>query len=988
MSDIPPVFAGRKEQDPGFTLGLIPLMKKEKMLMPKKIIIGLVVVILVYTLSGFYLLPYVLRSVLTDKLSENLHRQVTIEDIDTNPYIISARVKGLVVKDPEGKDTFSSFEELYINLQGISAFKQALIIKEIRLLGPYIKIIREDNQQYNFSDLLGGEQKKDQGESKPVDFFLGNIQVTRGRIDVVDSPKNTEHELTDISFTLPFLSNIGEHSEVFVQPHFEATINGTRTVVEGQSKPFHDSLETIFQINLKGIDIPYYLEYLPKEIEMKIPSGTLDLQAAVSYTQFKDKPPVLQTTGKLGLSNLSVTDMKDLPLISIPQVTIGIAPSQVLARTVHLSGVDIVSPEVHISRDKTGAINFSKVVHKTQPAAKTEQVTEEKPFSLTVDNAAIKGGTFTFSDSSAADEVKLKVEGLEFSVQNMSTDEGSTGTANLACRVNGKGSVSTSATFGIAPLFCDAKVKVAGLEPAWVQPYFSDQVRIVISKGSASTDGTLALKKVDEKGIEISYRGNAELRDFATMDRDYSDEFISWKSLSLAELDVGYNPTYIDIKEISLTDLFSRVIVNKDGRINLNTIVEQQQETPEPEKQEAKNGMEKIQIEKISLENANLSFLDKNITPHVTTQLTNIEGSVTGLTSQETKTATVNLSGKLDNTSPLLIEGKINPLKGDLFVDLKVSFKDIDLTPESPYAGKYLGYAIQKGKLSLDLNYLIDKKKLDSQNNVYIDQFTFGNPVDSPDKTSLPVKFAISLLKDPQGKINLQLPVSGQTDDPEFRVGKIILQMLTNIIKKAATSPFSALAALYPGAEELSYLEFEYGKASLPEGSAERLDVLLKILSDKPSINLDIQGYADREHDTNGLVQHFFERKLKSQKLRDILKEGSPATAVDEIIIEPDEYDEYLKKAYKAETFSKPTNALGLPKSLPAEEMEKLMIEHIEVGDNDLRLLAAQRAQQVRNYLIKSQKVNPERIFLVTEQQISPEKIEGVAEARVELNLK
>jgi len=956
--------------------------------MPKKIMIGFIVFILVYTLAGFYLIPHVLKSVLTDTLSETLHRQATIEDIDTNPYIISAKIKGLVIKDMGGRDIFSSFEELYINIQAISVLKQALIIKEIRLLGPYIKIIREEQGQYNFSDLIQKDQKKDGSEDTPANFSLGNIQVAGGRIDVVDSQKNKKHTLTDIAFTLPFLSNIGEHSQIFVHPHFEATINGTRTVLEGQSKPFHDSFETVFQINLKGIDIPYYVEYLPQEIELKIPSGTLDLQATASYTQFKDKPPVLQTSGKLRLSNLSITDIKDLSLLRIPQVTIDIAPSRFLARSVHLSGVDIISPEVHIRRDKTGEINFNQVLEKEQPATRAEKSNDAHSFSLKIDQTVLKGGTLTFSDSSATDPVGLEAQDIAISAQNISTDPGSTGTANLTCRLNKKGEISTSAAFGIDPLFCDAEISIAGLEPAWIQPYFTDQIRIIISKGSASTTGTLALKQDDQEGLNLSYKGNAELTDFASVDKDYADEFVTWKRLGLEGIAVGLNPMYIDIKEIALMDSSSRIIVNPDGRLNLSTVIRKSQKMEESHPGEAQKGIEQIQIDKVSVKNAKFSFLDRHISPHYSTELKNLSGSIAGLTSKETNTATVDLSAKLNNTASLKITGEINPLKGDLFVDLHTLFTDIDLGPVSPYAGKYIGNTIKKGKLSLDLRYFIDKKNLVSTNEIIVDQLTFGESVSSPEATDLPVKFAASLLKDPQGKINLDLPVSGRTDDPEFRMGKIIFQMIANLVKKAATSPFSLLGAMYPGAEELSHVEFEYGRATLPAGCEEKLGTLLQILSDKPSINLEIQGYVDRGNDRNGLIQYFFEKKLKSQKLMELLKDGHAAVAVDEISIAPDEFELYLEKAYKAETFPKPKNALGFPRSLPAPEMKKLIIEHVEVDDNDLRLLAAQRAQQAKNFLIKSQKINPERLFLVEASSLFPEKLEGFADSRVDINLK
>ncbi len=957
--------------------------------MPKRILIGTLVFFVLYTIFGFLILPGILKSILTKNLTETLHRTVSIQDIDTNPYLLSARVKGLVITEVQTQDTFTSFDELFVNLQASSALKLALIVKEIRLDKPYVKVIHTGSGQYNFSDLMAAGSSGEGTKKEPMRFFLGNIQVTGGKLDVVDSPKNKQHALTSIAFSLPFLSNMGKNAEVFVQPYFEANINGTPFILGGQTKPFHDSLETTFQMNLKGIDIPYYIEYLPREIRIKIPSGTLDFQASLSYTQYTDKAPVLQTYGKLVLTDLSITDMQDLPLLTLPQAVIDIAPSQFLQKKVHISTVTVSSPEAHIRRDKAGTVNFASIVKTGQGDQDTKDTsTEENPLSLTIDQVALKDGTVTFSDSSTTDPVELVAQDLEISARNITTTPGSSATAEIACRLNKKGKVSTTATFGMDPLACDAQISMEGLEPAWVQPYFTDRIQIMVTGGRASTKGSLSLKETADKGMQISYKGNAALRDFASVDKEYKDDFVNWQALEISNLAVGVNPAYLDIKEIALEDFFSRIIVNTDGKLNLSTVVTKNPDQEGPPAGSKPQGIDKIRIDRVAITNGTILFVDRSITPRYTTQLANIDGSISGLTSQETRAATIDLSARLDNSSPLTIKGKINPLKDDLFVDIHTSFKDIDLTPESPYAGKYLGYTIHKGKLSLDLRYLIDKKKLDSQNNVFIDQFTFGDPVESADATGLPVKFAISLLKDPQGRINLQLPVTGRTDDPEFRVGKIILQMLANIIKKAATSPFSALAAMYPGAEQLSYVEFPYGRVNLSPESEQKLLVLLQILTDKPSVNLEIRGYADREKDREGLTRYFFEKKLKAQKLTDMLKDGRPAMAVDEVTIAPDEYEQYLKKAYKAETFPRPKNAFGFLQSLPAPEMERLITEHIEVTDNDLHMLASQRAQQVKNVLVKSQKVNPERIFLVKAPSLSPEKIEGSADARVDLNLK
>ena len=957
--------------------------------MLKKILIATVIFFILFAVIGFFILPAVLKPTLAKKLSENLHRTVSIEDIDINPFIISAKIKGLVIRDLQDQETFASIGELYINLQAAeSVLKRALVVEEISIDKPYVKIIRETQQQYNFSDLIKNDSVKEDKKKEPFRFFIGNIHVAGGRIDVVDSPKNKQHALTDIAFALPFLSNMKINANIFVNPYFKANINGTPLVLEGRAKPFAGTLETIFDIDFTGIDIPYYIEYLPKEIEIKIPSGTLDVQANLSYIQSLNEAPVFKVSGMVGLSNLDITDRKNLPLIRLPQLIINIADSQFLERSVHLSRISFTSPEVHVRRDKSGAINLGSIIQKTESFQEPETTKEEQPFVLTIDQVELKNGTFNFSDGSTSDPVNLVADKLEINAGNIATSEGSRGTAEISCRLNKKGVVSAKAAFGIAPLMCDAQINLEGLEPGWVQPYFTDKIRIIVTGGRASAKGEVALKQDDKKEIQVSYKGNASLSDFASVDKEHKDDFVRWKALNINNLDAGFNPVYIDIKEIALKDLFASVIVNSDGKLNLSTVVKQDEGNLIPEKVEEKKNVEKILIERVSVNNGNIRFIDRSINPNYSTELADIHGSILGLTSMETETAKVELSGLLENTSPFVIKGRINPLKDDLFVDLYTSFKDIDLSRASPYMGKFVGYTIHKGKLTLDLKYLIDKKKLDSQNDVFIDQFTFGDSVDSPDATSLPVKFAVSLLKDRHGKINLNLPVAGRTDDPEFSVWKVIVKILVNLITKAATAPFSLLASLYPGADQLGNVEFEYGMADLPAQCEQKFQVLLQIMTDKPSLNLEIKGYGDREKDRQGLVEYFFEKKMKAQKFMVMLKKGQPAVAVDELTIEPGEYEAYLKEAYLAEPFTKPLNAQGQPLLLPAQEMKKLIVEHIKVSDSDLKMLAEQRAQQVKSCLLKSQQIKPERIFLVEAELISQEKPEGMSAARVGLNLK
>ena len=283
---------------------------------------------------------------------------------------------------------------------------------------------------------------------------------------------------------------------------------------------------------------------------------------------------------------------------------------------------------------------------------------------------------------------------------------------------------------------------------------------------------------------------------------------------------------------------------------------------------------------------------------------------------------------------------------------------------------------------------MISKGKLDSQNSIFIDQFNFGDRVESAQATKLPVRLAVALLKDRKGEIKLDIPVTGSLNDPKFSVWKIIVKIITNLIAKAATSPFALLGAAFGGGEELSYVEFDYGKAVITDAAMKKLATVSKALQDRPSLKIDIEGHVDMEKDKEGLKQLLFNRKIKVQKLNEMTKKGEPAVPVDEVKIEPTEYERYLRMAYKAEKFPKPKNFLGMTKDIPVPEMEKLMLTHTEVTDGDLRALASQRAVKVEEAIVKSGQVEPERVFIVEPKSLAPEQKGKIRESRVDFKLK
>jgi hypothetical protein len=348
----------------------------------------------------------------------------------------------------------------------------------------------------------------------------------------------------------------------------------------------------------------------------------------------------------------------------------------------------------------------------------------------------------------------------------------------------------------------------------------------------------------------------------------------------------------------------------------------------------------------------------------------------------------VDLFGKLNEFAPVEITGKINPLRDDLYVNLKANFRNIDLSPASPYSGKYIGYTISKGKLSADVHYTIFGRKLDSTNNVVLDQLTLGDQVESAQSTKLPVKLGIALLKNRKGEITLDMPVSGSLDDPEFSVGEVILNIIINLLMKAATSPFALIGAIFGGGAELSYVEFEPGVETPGEKNRAKLDTLAKALFERPGLTLEIEGHVDPQRDGEALRELYFIRRLKAQKLLDIARKGGEVIPLDEVDIAREEYERYLALAYKEEKFPKPKNVLGMEKKLPVDEMEKLMRANISISEADLRGLASERAAAVQRHILGSGRVEPDRIFLVEPRAGAPEEKKGVKNSRVDFTLR
>jgi len=973
-------------------------------------ITGIIVLLLffLYTIVGFFILPPYLKKLAMEKLSEQLGRRVAIESVSLNPLVLSAVIKGFEIKESDGSTTFISFGRLYVDLRMISIVKGLPVIREVKLEQPHIHLVRTEANRYNFFDIMEKAQAVDEAGAskrpgKTFSFSVSNIQIIDGNIEFEDRPVKSKHEITQINIAIPFISNLPIYVESFVQPSFSALVNGSPLTARGTTKVFSDSFETSFDVSLKDLDIPYYLGYAPTMLNVNVLSGKLDVEMKLAYRQYTNRTPTLILTGETRVRDLTAVirkvqgDFLKIPLLSLKDISFDLG-----AEKVEIGSIATEKGSVTLSRSVEGQLNVASIM--TASPEKTSVTSPPaSPWTVLLRSLVIDGYMVKIADQSLAEPFGITIDEINCKAQNISTAKDAKGTIALSMRVERKGNASVDGDLTLDPPAVDLAVRLKGIPLKPAQPFLAQRTQLLLANGSITMNGRLNARQEKTVGLKAAYKGTLQVNKLSLLDKITAEELLTWNALHLGGMDIRYAPLFVHIPEISLTHFFSRIIVNADRTINLQEVFKapaQEGETAAPygpgpqsasaaaDAQQEPAQRRTIRIDTITLQDGTIDFTDESIKPRFSSSLLEIGGRISGLSSDEDTAGEVELRGKYDRYAPLEITGTVNPLRDNLYLELKANFKDMDLTAGSPYSGRYTGYAIQKGKLSFQLEYLIKEKKLDAKNNIFLDQFTFGDPIESPEATKLPVKLAVALLKDRDGKIELDIPVSGDLNDPKFSVGGIILKVIVNLLVKAATSPFALLSAVFGGGEELGYAEFDEGSAVLTDATKKKLDIIAKALTDRPALKMDIVGHADPEKDREGLKQDRMLRKIKVQKIKEMLAKDNETPSLDSITVTSEEYPVYLKRAYKEEKFPKPRNMIGMAKDLPVPEMEKLMLTNMKVTDEDLQALAEERARSVRDYLLQPKQLDPDRIFIVESKTLEAEKKEGAKDSRTDFSLK
>ncbi len=976
-----------------------------------------------YALVAGLVAPPLVKKAIADNAREKLGRVVAIDELSFNPFTLKATVKGLRMMEPDGKTPFVSVDQLDADGSIMSVYRLAPVADQLTVSGLKVSLVRDAETHYNVSDILAKlAAMPPTPEKDKARFSVSNIRVSGARIDFDDKPKGAKHVVSDIDLAIPFVSNLPSHLKEYVKPTFAAKVNGAPLHLEGETLPFENSLRTHVALDLDAFDLKRYVEYSPAPLPLAIDSGKLDAKVTIRFTQSPGKDASVELAGTLALHDLKVTapgeggsaqvgridavvasfdpiaGLAKIDSLKIAEASAARGPIRVPAaeakdilvdlkkKRVEVASLASSGAAIDLARKADGSLEMPLVLAKAEPA----KAEPESPWAVALAKLTLDGYRVTLHDAAVKPAATHHVEVAHLEAASLSTDEDAKGTMTGHLALDKSGSVDVNGTFVLAPFALEAKLDARHVDIVPARRYVDEFKTVALKSGFASAKGTLALRS-QGKALEITYNGAASIDKLATVDTTIGEALLDWSSVNASGIALRYSdaaPLNLAIADIAVDKIYSRVVVNPDGKLNLQQLkaaTPGEPDAPAPAPGDAKP--RNVRIDRITFKDSRLNFTDHFIKPNYSADVGSLAGSVTHLSSDPAVHAVVDLKGHYNKTSPVTIAGSVNPLSGDLFLDIAANGKDIELPTLSAYSVRYAGYGITKGRLTLDVKYHIEHGKMEGRNKIFLDQLTFGEHVDSPEATKLPVLLAVNLLKNAKGEISLELPVSGSLDDPQFEIGALVGQVVANLLKKAITSPFSLLTAAFggsgasgSGSDDLAYVSFDSGLARIDPAAEKKLDTVAKALADRPGIRIEMAGHNDGAKDLAALKKAALRAKLgapddaqyAARVKIEYLKENPPAAAK-----EPAGQDAKAKEGATKEGTAKDAAAKAPPKEPSLAEMEAFLLDRVTVGEEELRALAARRSESVKSYLISKGGLAPERVLMADASQPDTQKDEA-----------
>jgi len=937
-----------------------------------------------YSLLGFLILPGVGLRIANQQLAQYATVPSKLERIELNPFSLELTLWGLQIGEP-GKEQVG-FERLYANLALDSLWKGALHLQAVELDKPRNEVLFAKDGTLNLTQLFKLPASEPQAEQPPSDPFplrIGSIKLSGGYLHFADQRPSEPIEFIydDMNLELKNLSTLPDDNADMTlvargpnggRVDWSGTLSlapiaseGTLKITDGKMKLFwpyvRDAVPLVLEDGVFHLDTHYKLN-LSKTTELLLDNTSMRI------APFAIKAPDGRPLVRLASLDVSETSID----LAKQRVTVGKVRSEKL--------------ETWAALEHDGQLDWQKLFasqpakatpkEKAEPAAAEptpeEQAAKEpsKPWQVLLQDVQLRNYQVHLADRSQKEPVALDVGPLNVDLQGFDSLNQSPFTLKLDTGIGKQGKLQAAGQVNLAPVTAKLDVSTRDIDLRIAQAYLSPFIRLELRSGMLASDLKVDLKSTEPLAFTVA--GKAQVNQLHTLDTIKDRDFVKWQQLNVDGLSYVHGDA-VSIDKVTLLQPYARFIINEDRTTNVDDLL-----IPQPAG--ATSGQTKaaskpaskplgVRIGQININDGSANFADLTLTPNFATAVQQLNGQIGTIDNRKPAPAKVDVKGKVDRYAPVTIKGALNPFNPLASLDIATSFKRVELTTLTPYSGKFAGFRIRKGRLNLDLHYKITNGQLQAENKVVVEQLQLGEKVDSPDAVDLPIRLAVALLKDTEGKISIELPVSGDLNNPQFSVMPIVWQTLRNLVLRAAQAPFKFIGGLITGggSEDLGNVAFAPGSSELSGDAKSALDKLASALKERPELRLEIEGTSAQSSDGPPIAQQRLEREYQATWYKILQRRGDkvPANA-SMLVVDDSDKPAMLEGIYRNRLKQQPpAEWQQLSRDERTTKLREAVIKSWAESAALLRTLGQERASSIKDYLVDKGKLEDDRVYFI-----------------------
>lgn len=940
----------------------------------KRALSALLIALFLYSLIGFLILPGVALRIANQQLAQFATVPASLQRLQLNPFSLELGLWGLRIGDETQQQL--GFQRLYANLELDSLWNGALHLAQVELDGAHTEVLFAKDGTFNLTQLFRLPETAPQNEdsiSEPFPLRIDRLRLNGNALHFQDlrPSEPVEFAYDTLDLELHNLSTLaGDAAEMSLTargPHggqldWQGQLSLTPITSSGSLKIADGRLQAFW---------PYVRDVLPLELK----EGMVDLSG--DYRLDLSSGTELQLNKiSVQLAPFAIDAPEGKPLLRLQSLTIAEASLDLAKQRVVVGQVRSQGLEAWAAREADGQLDWQKLLAKpssSQSETAEAPANEGKPWQVLLQDVQLRDYQAHLADRVPQQEVALDVGPLNLELKNFDSLGDKPFDLRLDSGLGKQGKLQAAGQVQLSPISARLKVASQDIDLRLAQAYLSPFIRLELRSGLLASELDVQLESTAPLALSVS--GDARVDQLHTLDTLRERDFLRWKQVRLDGLDYRHGER-LAIERVELDQPYARVVINEDLTTNLSELIVAQPAEAGATEQPADNPLA-VRIGGVTIKDGSANFADFSLTPNFATAIQQLNGRIGTLDNQSPQAASVDIQGKVDRYAPVSVKGKLTPFDPLNSLDIATRFRNVELTTITPYSGKFAGYRIRKGRLNLDLHYRIEEGQLNAENKVLVENLQLGEKVDSPDAVDLPIRLAVALLKDPEGKIAIELPVKGDLNDPEFSVMPIVWQTLRNLVLRAAQAPFKFVAGLVAGGSDvdLSTVPFEAGSSELNDDARQALDTLAKALQERPTLRLEAEGQSAQRADGPLLAERRLQREFRETWYKMLQRRGDkvPASA-EELQVAEEDQAILLEGIYRARLKQQPPAEWAeLDEAQRTDHMRQAVLESWAQSKLLLRQLAQQRAATIKDYLVDQGGLSDERIYLIDVNLGEPE---------------